>query len=283
MSNENENQQTPDSCTHECGSCSSNCGERTAPQKLKVHENSNVKHVIGVVSGKGGVGKTLVTCLLASELQKKGFKVGILDADATGPSIPRAFGVTGPLYATDHQTLNPAVSENGIKLISTNLLLPPDNEDSPIAWRGPLITSMIDQFFTEVEWGELDYMLIDMPPGTSDVLLTVIQKLPVESIVTVSAPQDLVSMIVGKAVNLAHNMGVQVKGIVENMSYFVCPDCEKKHYIFGEPQGEELAKKYNIPSHAELPLDPNFANKVDHGKIEEYELHGELDPIIEAL
>ena len=280
MSNETENEQTPDTCSHQCSSCSSNCSERTEPVKTQMNAASSVKHVIGVVSGKGGVGKTLVTCLLAAELTKKGYKVGILDADATGPSIPRAFGVTGPLYAKD-DGLEPAVSELGTKIMSTNLLLP--KEDMPIAWRGPLITGMIDQFFSEVNWGDLDYMLIDMPPGTSDVLLTVLQKLPVESIVTVSAPQELVGMIVGKAVNLAQSMNVEVKGIVENMAYFVCPDCEKKHYIFGEPQGAEIAQKYNIPSHATLPLDPEFARKVDAGQVEQYELHGELEPIIEAL
>ena len=280
MSNETENEQTPDTCSHQCSSCSSNCSERTEPVKTQMNAASSVKHVIGVVSGKGGVGKTLVTCLLASELTKKGYKVGILDADATGPSIPRAFGVTGPLYAKD-DGLEPAVSELGTKIMSTNLLLP--KEDMPIAWRGPLITGMIDQFFSEVNWGDLDYMLIDMPPGTSDVLLTVLQKLPVESLVTVSAPQELVGMIVGKAVNLAQSMNVEVKGIVENMAYFVCPDCKKKHFIFGEPQGAEIAQKYNIPSHATLPLDPEFARKVDAGQVEQYELHGELEPIIEAL
>ena len=280
MSNETENQQTPETCSHNCGSCSSNCGERTEPAKPQMGAGSSVKHVIGVVSGKGGVGKTLVTCLMASELAKKGFKVGILDADATGPSIPRAFGVTGPLHSSE-QGIIPAVSSLGVKVMSTNLLLP--KEDMPIAWRGPLITGMIEQFYTETYWEDLDYLLIDMPPGTSDVLLTVLQKLPVESIVTVSAPQELVGMIVGKAVNLAQQMNVKVTGVVENMAYFVCPNCNEKHYIFGEPQGEEIAKHYNIPSHTTLPLDPEFARKVDAGKVEEYEMHGELDTIIENL
>ena len=280
MSETNETQPTPDTCSHECGSCSATCGERTAPSKLTPNAVSKIGKVIGIVSGKGGVGKTLVTCLIASELARAGKKVGIMDADVTGPSIPKAFGVSGPLHA-DQNGIFPAESKGGVEVISTNLLLP--QGDMPVAWRGPVISGMVSQFFNEVNWGELDYLLIDMPPGTSDVLLTVFQQIPVDGIVTVSAPQELVAMIVGKAVNLAHNMDVEVLGLVENMAYFQCDECGKKHYIFGEPQGAEVAKKYDIPAYATLPIDPAFAASVDAGAIETYDAKGALAPIIEVL
>ena len=280
MSEANETQPTPETCSHECGSCSATCGERTAPSKLTPNAVSNIGKVIGVVSGKGGVGKTLVTCLIASELARAGKKVGIMDADVTGPSIPKAFGVSGPLHA-DQNGIFPAESKGGVKIISTNLLLP--QGDMPVAWRGPVVSGMVSQFFNEVNWGELDYLLIDMPPGTSDVLLTVFQQIPVDGIVTVSAPQELVAMIVGKAVNLAHNMDVKVLGLVENMAYFQCDECGKKHYIFGEPQGAEVAKKYDIPAYATLPIDPAFAASVDAGAIETYDAKGALTPIIDVL
>jgi Mrp family chromosome partitioning ATPase len=280
MSEANETQPTPDTCSHECGSCSATCGERTAPSKLTPNAVSNIGKVIGVVSGKGGVGKTLVTCLIASELARAGKKVGIMDADVTGPSIPKAFGVSGPLHA-DQNGIFPAESKEGVKIISTNLLLP--QGDMPVAWRGPVVSGMVSQFFNEVNWGELDYLLVDMPPGTSDVLLTVFQQIPVDGIVTVSAPQELVAMIVGKAVNLAHNMDVKVLGLVENMAYFECDECGKKHYIFGEPQGAEVAKKYDIPAYATLPIDPAFAASVDAGAIETYDAKGALAPILDVL
>lgn len=280
MSETNEAQQTPDTCSHECGSCSASCGERKEPSKLAPNEVSKIAKVIGVVSGKGGVGKTLVTCLLASELARKGKKVGIMDADVTGPSIPKAFGVNGPLHA-DQNGLFPAESAGGVKVISTNLLLP--KGDMPVAWRGPVVSGMVTQFFNEVNWGELDYLLIDMPPGTSDVLLTVFQQIPVDGIVTVSAPQELVAMIVGKAVNLAHSMDVEVLGLVENMAYYKCDECGKKHYIFGEPQGAEVAKRYDIPAYATLPIDPAFAASVDAGAIQEYDPKGALDTILDVL
>lgn len=280
MAEEHANEQTPDTCTHDCGTCSASCGERTAPPKPQPNSVSTVKHAIGIVSGKGGVGKTLVTCLIASELTKAGKKVAILDADATGPSIPKAFGLTGPLTASN-TGINPAETESGIKVMSTNLMVPKD--DQAIAWRGPMITSMITQFFSDVNWGEIDYMLVDMPPGTSDVLLTVLQQLPIDGIVTVSAPQELVAMIVGKAVNLAHSMDINVLGLVENMAYYECPDCGKRLHIFGEPQGKEIAERYNIPAYATLPIDSNFARLVDAGRIEEYDLKGALDTVIETL
>lgn len=267
-----------ESCTHECGSCGvSGCGDRTAPSKYETNAGSDVKHVIGVVSGKGGVGKSLVTSLLASELQKKGYKVGILDADVTGPSIPKTFGITDTLHA-DETGIYPALTESGIKVMSVNLMLP--KGDMPVAWRGPVVSGIIKQFWDETNWGDIDYMLIDMPPGTSDVFLTVFQMLPVDGIVTVSAPQELVAMIVGKAVNLAHDLKVPVVGLVENMAYFKCDECEKKHFIFGAPQGEAVAKKYAIPSTATLPIDPKFARLCDEGKVEQYDVDGALDDII---
>lgn len=277
---EESTQQDSSTCTHNCETCGASCGERTAPPKPQPNPGSSFKHVIGVVSGKGGVGKTLVTCLLASELTKRGYKVGILDADATGPSIPRAFGRKGPLFADDSGVL-PAQTHTGVKLISTNLMV--DAEDSAIAWRGPMVTSVITQFFSDVNWGELDYLLIDMPPGTSDVLLTVLQMLPVEGLVSVSTPQDLVSMIVGKAVNLATTLDTEVLGLVENMSYFKCPDCNQKHAIFGESQAAQVAERYGIKSHATLPIDPTFARLVDEGRIEDYRLEDELDPVLAVL
>ena len=244
-------------CSHECGSCGvSGCGDRTesqGPSTLDTNARSSIKHVIGVVSGKGGVGKSLVTSLLASQMQKRGFKVGIL----------------------------PASTQSGIKVMSVNLMLLQD--DIPVAWRGPVVSNAIRQFWSETNWGDIDYLFIDMPPGTSDVFLTVFQSLPVDGIVTVSAPQELVAMIVGKAVNLAHDLKVPVVGLVENMAYFKCDECGKNHHIFGEPQGEAVAKRYEIPSFATLPIDPSFARLCDEGKVEEYDVAGALDPVIEQV
>ncbi|MBR5260220.1 MAG: P-loop NTPase [Eggerthellaceae bacterium] len=270
-------------CSGSCGSCSvSSCGDRTAqgPSKVEPNKRSNIKHMIGVVSGKGGVGKSLVTSLLASEMQKKGYKVGILDADVTGPSIPKSFGVPKNLTA-DEDGINPAYTESGIKVMSVNLMLPQD--DLPVAWRGPVVSGVIKQFFDETNWGEIDYMFVDMPPGTSDVFLTVFQSLPTDAIVTVSAPQELVGMIVGKAVNLAKSLEVPVVGLVENMAYFKCDECDKEHHIFGEPQGAAVAERYEIPAVATLPMDPKFARLVDAGKVEEYDVAGALDSIIAKI
>lgn len=266
-----------------CGGCAvEGCGDRSAPQSLILEPNkvSTIKHVIGVVSGKGGVGKSFVTGLLATEMHRSGYKVGILDADITGPSIPKAFGLHEQL-AVDETGVNPAESKAGIKVISTNLMLP--QEDLPVAWRGPVITGVVRQFFNEVNWGELDYLFVDMPPGTSDVLLTVFQALPIDGIITVSAPQELVSMIVGKAVNLARDMDIEVLGLVENMACFVCDECDKKHYIFGEPRGKEIAEKYNIPAYATLPLDPEFTKLCDEGRADEYDVGDSLEPIIDRI
>ena len=271
-------------CSHECSSCGvSGCGDRTAeagPSTLAPNNRTNVKHVIGVVSGKGGVGKSLVTSLLASEMNKRGHKVAILDADITGPSIPKSFGVDSRLTA-DADGINPAKSASGIEVMSVNLMLPKD--DIPVAWRGPVVSGIIKQFWQEVNWGDVDYMFVDMPPGTSDVFLTVFQSLPVDGIVTVSAPQELVAMIVGKAVNLAKSLEVPVVGLVENMAYFKCDECGKEHHIFGEPQGAAVAEKYDIPAVATLPMDPTFARLVDEGKVEAYEVEGALDGIIDQI
>ena len=270
-------------CSHECSSCGvSGCGDRTAaaPSTLETNKRSNIKHVIGVVSGKGGVGKSLVTSLLASEMNKRGHKVAILDADITGPSIPKSFGVDSRLTA-DADGINPAKSASGIEVMSVNLMLP--EGDMPVAWRGPVVSGAIKQFWQEVNWGEVDYMFVDMPPGTSDVFLTVFQSLPVDGIVTVSAPQELVAMIVGKAVNLAKSLEVPVVGLVENMAYFKCDDCGKEHHIFGEPQGAAVAEKYGIPAVATLPMDPSFARLVDEGRVEAYNVEGALDGIIDEV
>ncbi len=252
----------------------------SGPTISQPNKRSSVKHVIGVVSGKGGVGKSLVTSLLAAEANRRGKKVAILDADVTGPSIPRVFGVKMPLRG-DEEGIFPAETKSGIKIMSTNLMLPQD--DMPVAWRGPVVSGVIKQFFEETHWGEIDYMFVDMPPGTSDVLLTVFQSLPVDGIVTVSAPQELVAMIVGKAVHLANQMNVEILGLVENMAYFVCPDCNSKHFIYGQPQGEHVAKRYQIPAYATLPINPEFSRLCDEGKVEQYDVAGALDPVIESI
>ena len=266
-------------CDGACSGCSvEGCGSRTEAPAPKGRKN--IKHIIGVVSGKGGVGKSLVTSLLAAEMRRRGFSVGILDADVTGPSIPKTFGLQGRLSA-DQDGINPAVTESGIKVMSLNLMLPQD--DMPVAWRGPVITGILNQFWGETNWEDVDYLFVDMPPGTSDVFLTVMQQYDLDGIVTVSAPQELVAMIVGKAVNLAHDMDVKVLGLVENMAYFKCDDCGKDHYIFGEPQGQAVARRYQIPSFATLPLDPAFARLVDAGKVEDYDVEGALDPVIAQI
>ena len=255
-------------------------GTQSGPQILEPNAVSSIKHVIGIVSGKGGVGKSLVTSLLASEANKRGLKVGILDADVTGPSIPKSFGVNNPLTA-DANGVFPTQTQSGIKIISVNLMLPAD--DMPVVWRGPVVSGVVQQFFNETNWGELDYLFVDMPPGTSDVLLTVFQSLPVDGIVTVSAPQELVAMIVGKAVNLAKQMDVEVLGLVENMAYFACPDCGTQHFIFGEPEGAQVAEHYKIPAYATLPIDPEFARKCDAGQIELYDTGDALTPVIDSV
>ena len=255
-------------CTHDCSSCSSNCSERKAIEHEKLHELSSVKKVIGIVSGKGGVGKSLVTSMMAVTLNRRGLKTAILDADITGPSIPQAFGIHEKATGTASE-LFPAVSKTGIDIMSLNLLL--DKETDPVVWRGPVIAGVVKQFWTDVVWKDVDYMFVDMPPGTGDVPLTVFQSIPVDGIIIVTSPQDLVSMIVTKAVNMAKMMNIPVLGIVENMSYFECSDCGKKHFIFGESNLERIAAANEIPQIARIPIDPDFANQVDRGLIELFE------------
>lgn len=258
-------------CTHNCSTCSQNCADRKeAPVDLieKTNNLSNVKKVIAVVSGKGGVGKSSVTSMLAVAAAKKGLKTAVLDADITGPSIPKTFGITQKAMGSD-QGIFPAMTENNIEVISVNMLL--ENDTDPVLWRGPVIAGVVKQFWTDTIWGDVDVMFIDMPPGTGDVPLTVFQSIPVDGIVVVTTPQELVSMIVEKAVKMANKMDVPVLGIVENMSYFECPSCKDKHYIFGESHIMETAGKYAIPYVVQLPIDPQTATLCDQGKIEDYD------------
>ena len=254
-------------CTHNCESCGSDCGERTAPQSLRVAGNSHsaIKKVIGVVSGKGGVGKSMVTSMLAVAAQREGYKAAVLDADVTGPSIPKAFGLTG-LAQNSEFGIIPARTKTGIEVMSVNLLL--ENPSDPVVWRGPVISGVVTQFWTDVFWGDVDYLFVDMPPGTGDVPLTVFQSLPIDGIVIVTSPQELVSMIVGKAVKMAEMMDVPVLGIVENMSYYVCPDCGKRHAIFGQSHLDAVAAEHGIEKVARLPIDPKLAALTDAGDVE---------------
>ena len=254
------------SCSKEsCEGCPS---KQPKSMLEEMNSQSNVKHVIGIVSGKGGVGKSFVTASLANRMAQKGYKVGILDADITGPSIPKMYGVKGPAQAVD-AGIYPIEAKNGIKVMSVNLLLP--REDEPVIWRGPILANMVKQFWTDVIWGDLDYLFVDMPPGTGDVPLTVFQSLPVDGIIVVTSPQELVSMIVGKAVKMAEMMDVSVLGIVENMSYFECPDCKSRHSIFGESHIDEVAAKYGIKNIARMPINPKLAAACDKGLIELYD------------
>ncbi|MBO5460086.1 MAG: P-loop NTPase [Lachnospira sp.] len=258
-------------CTHDCGSCGSDCGERTAPQIMANGNNAGVKKVIAVVSGKGGVGKSLVTSMLAVSAAKKGLKTAILDADITGPSIPKSFGISEKATCDEAGTvIYPAVTKTGIKLMSLNLLV--ENESDPVIWRGPVIASAVKEFWQNVEWGDVDCMFVDCPPGTGDVPLTIFQSLPVDGIIVVTSPQELVSMIVEKAVKMAKMMDIPVLGIVENMSYFKCPDCGKIHYIYGESHVEENAEKNGIDTIAKLPIDTETAAKVDSGCAEDLDV-----------
>ena len=268
-----------DNCTHDCSTCSQNCSSRTAPNELlaQAHELSNVKKVIGVVSGKGGVGKSLVTSLLAVAMQRKGYRVGILDADITRPSIPKAFGLKERATGTS-TGIFPVASKTGIEVMSINLLL--DNDTDPVVWRGPVIAGAVKQFWTDVIWKDIDYMFIDMPPGTGDVPLTVFQSLPINGIVIVTSPQELVSMIVEKAVKMANLMNVPVLGMVENMSFFRCPDCGKTYSIFGESHIEQVAAAHGITRIAKLPINPKVAAAVDAGCVELADTD-ELEPLAE--
>ena len=255
-------------CSHNCSSCSKDCSEKKDFRE-KLNELSSVKKVIGIVSGKGGVGKSLVTSLLAVESNKKGYKTAILDADITGPSIPKAFGLkTGSVEGSEFGMLPPQ-TKTGIEVMSVNLLV--DDETKPVVWRGPVIAGTVKQFWSEVVWNDVDYMFVDMPPGTGDVPLTVFQSLPLDGIVIVTSPQSLVSMIVEKAVNMAKLMDVKVLGLVENYSYIVCPDCGKVIRPYGESNIDKLAESYGTAVLAQLPIDPELASLCDKGVIELFE------------
>ena len=254
-------------CTHDCSTCGQSCSQRTEPESLlqKPHEQSHIKKVIGVCSGKGGVGKSMVTSLLAVAMQRMGLKVGILDADITGPSIPREFGLKQKAEGND-TGIFPVRTTTGIDVMSLNLLLP--NDSDPVAWRGPIIAGAVTQFWTDVIWGDKDVLFIDMPPGTGDVMLTVCQSIPVDAAVLVSTPQELVGMIVEKSIKMVDMLNIPVIGLVENMSYIECPDCGKKIEVFGESHVDAIARQYGIPHTAALPIDRKLAASADKGMIE---------------
>ena len=255
-------------CTHDCSTCSSNCGSKD-PKSLLVapHPNSKIGKVIGVVSGKGGVGKSMVTDLLAVEFARRGYHCGILDADITGPSIPKAFGITEKAQGNE-TTIFPVKSKKyGVDIMSINVLL--ENESDPVVWRGPVIGGTVRQFWSDTLWDNVDYLFVDMPPGTGDVALTVFQNIPIDGIVVVTSPQDLVSMIVGKAMKMASLMNIPVLGLVENMSYALCPDCGKKIHVFGESHTSEIAEEYHVPVLAQMPINPALASACDNGTVED--------------
>ncbi|MGN0963368.1 MAG: P-loop NTPase [Clostridia bacterium] len=258
-------------CTpKKCESCKLDCDSRQAIPKEETNSYSSVKKVIGVISGKGGVGKSLVTSMLAQDMNGRGYRTAILDADLTGPSIPQGFGIHQRAEGSD-EGLIPALTKDGIKIMSINLLL--EKENQPVIWRGPMIGGAVKQFWTDVVWGDVDYMFVDMPPGTGDVALTVFQSLPVDGLVIVTSPQELVSMIVGKAVNMAQQMNVPILGIVENMSYIKCPDCGKEIHMFGESHVDETAEEFGLPVLGKLPMDPKVAAAYDEGDIRLFEDH----------
>ena len=270
-------------CNHDCSSCGKDCGEREggSPFQIKpLHEGCRVGKVYGIVSGKGGVGKSMVTSQLAVSVRREGYNVAVLDADITGPSIPKAFGVHTRADGTADAII-PVSTMTGIQLMSVNLLL--ENETDPVIWRGPVIGGVVQQFWSDVLWEDVDYMFVDMPPGTGDVALNVFQTLPVDGIIVVASPQELVSMVVEKAVKMAQMMNIPILGIVENMSYMTCPDCGKKLYPFGEGKTEEAAAKYGLPVLAKMPIDPALAKLVDDGAIETFEgdwLHDVVDKVL---
>lgn len=280
MSDNHTHTETPENCTHDCSTCGEACAQHE-PESLQqpLRPGSRVDKVIAVVSGKGGVGKSLVTSLLACEMQRRGHQAAVLDADITGPSIPQAFGVHGGamggedfLYANRTRT--------GIEIMSINLLLP--NETDPVVWRGPVIAGAVTQFWTDVQWDNVNYMFVDMPPGTGDVPLTVFQSLPVDGIVIVLSPQELVGMIVEKAVKMAQMMNIPVLGLVENMAYMTCPDCGKRLYPFGEGRTADVAKQYGLPMLAQLPIQPELAKKCDEGRLMDIQLP-EMGKAVDAV
>ena len=267
-------------CTHDCSTCGESCGERTAPQSFLKEKNAaaRVGKVFGVVSGKGGVGKSMVTSQLAVLMRRKGYNVGILDADVTGPSIPKAFGVHDRAMG-DERGMLPVETEGGIQLMSVNLLL--DNETDPVLWRGPVIGGVVTQFWTDVVW-DVDYLFVDMPPGTGDVALSVFQSLPLDGIIIVASPQELVSMVVEKAVKMAEMMNIPIVGVVENMSYLICPDCGKEIPLFGQGKTQAAAQAHGLKVLGRMPIDPKLAELTDAGRIEDFE-GGWLDPLAGIL
>ncbi|PWL46535.1 MAG: ATP-binding protein [Clostridiales bacterium] len=261
-----------ESCSHDCNSCGADCASRqSSPADLleKPHELSHIKKVIGVVSGKGGVGKSMVTSMLAVIMRRREFRTAILDADITGPSIPKSFGIKEKAMGDGMGGIFPVETKTGIEMMSVNLLL--ENETTPVVWRGPIIAGTVKQFWTDVIWNDVDFMFVDMPPGTGDVPLTVFQSIPLNGIIVVASPQELVSMIVEKAVNMAKQMNIPILGLIENMSYASCPDCGKKINVFGESHIDETAAKYGLPVLAKLPIDPQLAKNCDQGVIELFE------------
>lgn len=272
-----------EACNHDCSSCQENCAQRDPKSFLeKPHSLSNIKKVIGVVSGKGGVGKSLVTSLMAIAAQKNGYRTAVLDADITGPSIPKVFGLTEKAYGDD-TGMYPVLTKTGIQTISINSLLPDETE--PVVWRGPVIGGAVKQFWTDVIWKDVDFMFIDMPPGTGDVPLTVFQSIPVDGIIIVTSPQDLVSMIVTKAVKMATLMNIPILGLVENYSYLECPDCGKKISVFGESHIDSIAQGFDLPVLAKLPIKPEIASLCDKGDLESADLSffGEMKPLLESM
>ncbi len=271
-------------CNHDCASCSANCGERKQKSFLKrPNALSNVKKVIGIVSGKGGVGKSFVTALMASATAKKGFQTAIIDADVTGPSVPKMFGITEGAGGSEYGIL-PARTEGGIEIISSNMFL--EDPTAPVVWRGPVIAGMVSQFWTDVIWNEVDYMFVDMPPGTGDVPLTVFQSIPVDGIIVITTPQELVGMIVAKAVNMANMMHIPVLGVVENMSYTECPHCGEKVYLYGKSHVAETVKTFGLPLLAQLPIRPENTALMDAGKAEEIDvtpLEGAIDAVLAVV
>lgn len=255
-------------CTHDCSSCQAECSSRTQSFLEKPHEQSSIKKIIGVISGKGGVGKSSITAMLAVCMARKGFHTAILDADITGPSIPKMFGVKEKATGTD-SALFPVASRGGIDMMSVNLLL--ENDTDPVIWRGPVIAGVIKQFWQDVIWKDVDYMFVDMPPGTGDVPLTVFQSIPLDGVIIVASPQELVSMIVGKAVKMAQMMNIPILGLVENMSYILCPDCGKQIPLFGKGGTEQYAQKQGLTLLAKMPVDPEIAQLCDSGEIESFQ------------
>lgn len=248
--------------------------------RIETQPGTKIKNIIAVMSGKGGVGKSSVSSQIAAALKKDGYEVGLLDADITGPSIAEAFGVDEPVRGTAEGVMNPAITQTGLKLMSANMILP--NKTDPVVWRSSIITNVAKQFYTDVDWGELDYLVIDMPPGTGDVPLTIFQSLPIDGIVAVATPQGLVNMVVEKSLKMAKMMGKDIVGLVENMSYFKCPDCGSEHKIFGESNIEEVAKAYEVDTLVRLPIDPKISEFIDSGMAEEIE-NEDLRPLIERL